>query len=326
MKKRVAASVLCLAFAAGALPAPAFAAGLSSEQASAIVGILQAFGAEASVLLSVERILGLAPPAAPPPAPPSAFTPVPVVESPYKTSNLGFDYSYNAPLFPPSNFGFGLVGVTGGKSYTQNPRITQELTWAKFGAGAPPTLYMNLNAPYGSAANLPANTAGPESCAATSTPSAPAGGGPPVYEPTPCAGYNYGYNAAAYAYAYAKSAGAAAPLWWLDIEDANSWSEDQAVNDQTIQGAIDYLNKQGVRVGIYSIAAMWDDIAGASFAPAQSLNGQAVSTPTWVAIGIQTQIGAANSCVKLPSFIPGSPIWLIQYEASATAVDQNIAC
>lgn len=313
------------AIAAGALacaltgaPASASAAGLSSEQASAIVGLVQAFGAEQSVVLAVERVLGLAPaPAAP--APPAPH--MPVVGSPYKASNLGFDYSYNAPLFPPTNFGFGMVGLTGGKAFTPNPRLAQEVSWARFGAGAPPTLYLNLNAPYGSAAAIPDNTSGPEACSATST--ALEDG---EAEPTPCAAYNFGYHAAAYAYAYAKSGGISSPIWWLDIEEANSWAPDTAVNDQVIQGAIDYLNAQGLRAGIYSMASMWKNIAGAAFVPTQSLGGASASVPTWVPIGINDQIGAADYCSVGASFIPGSPVWLVQYEASATAVDQNYAC
>jgi hypothetical protein len=306
--QRLVAAVAALAFFA--LPALASAAALSTEQATAIVGLIRAFGAEASVLLSVERILGLAP-AAPPAAPH-----VPVTGSPYKASNLGFDYSYNAPLFPPTNFGFGIVGVSSGKSFTQNPRIDQEVSWARFGAGAAPTLYINLNAPYGS--TVAGNVSSPESC--TTTTIDPAG------DPTACAGYNYGYNAAAYALAYAKSHNVSSQIWWLDIEEANSWSADTSVNDQVIQGAIDYLNSQGLRAGIYSMAYMWNRIAGAGFVPAQTIGGRSVSTPTWIPLGINDQIGAADACAVIASFIPGSPVWLVQYVASATAVDQNFSC
>ncbi|MGH7175558.1 MAG: hypothetical protein ACREGR_04340, partial [Minisyncoccia bacterium] len=203
--------------------------------------------------------------------------------------------------------------------FTQNPRIVQEYNWAKFGAGASPTLYMNLNAPYGSAAA--ANVNGPEACAATSTPLASGG-----TEPAPCAAYNFGYNAAAYALSYAKGDGASSPIWWVDIETANSWAPDTSVNDQVIQGAVDYLNSQGIRAGIYSMAYMWNEIAGASFSPTQKLNGQSVLTPTWVPIGISDQIGAADYCSVGASFMAGAPVWLVQYEADSTAVDQNYAC
>lgn len=303
--------------AALALPALVSAASLSGAQVSALVGLLEAFGVDQSIVLQVEQTLGVVSAPLPPstPTPPPVTNP-PVVGSLYTSSNLGFDYSYNAPLFPPTNFGFGIVGVTGGKSFTQNPRITQEYNWAQFGGGARPTLYVNLNAPYGS--SVAGHVSTPSTCPTTTVGT--------TTDPTPCAGYNYGYNAAAYALAYAKASGATSPLWWLDIEEANSWSPDTAVNDQVIQGAITYLNSQGIRAGIYSMAYMWDDIAGSGFGPTQSINGQSVSVPNWIPIGIDTQIGALNSCLTTPPLVPGSPVWLIQYEADSTAVDQNTAC
>ena len=124
------------------------------------------------------------------------------------------------------------------------------------------------------------------------------------------------------------------PLWcaqtqsllWLDIEEANSWSDNTALNAQVIQGAIDYLNTQNIRAGIYSVPYMWKRIAGAGFSPAESLNSANSPVPTWFPIGINTQVGATNACLTRASFIPGSPVWIIQYVADSTAVDQNIAC
>jgi hypothetical protein len=321
MGQRFILALTSVTFIALAIPSLASAASLSNAQASAIVGLLQAFGADQSIVLQVEQALGIAPVTTTNPTTTSTSTSTPpvhvaVVGNFYKSSNLGFDYSYNAPLFPPSNFGFGLVGVSGGKSFTKNPRINQEFTWAKFGAGAAPTLYMNLNAPYGS--SVTGNVSSPETCTMTTVGT--------TTDPTACAGYNYGYNAAAYAFSYAQTSGVSSTLWWLDIEEANSWSPDPSVNDAVIQGAIDYLNKQGIRVGIYSIPYMWNDIAGSTFVPTQKINGQSVSIPNWLPIGITNQIGATNACVTETGFITGSPLWLVQYETSSTAVDQNYSC
>jgi len=93
-----------------------------------------------------------------------------------------------------------------------------------------------------------------------------------------------------------------------------------------IQGAMDYLNDEGIRVGIYSVPRMWRDIAGDSFSLAQSFSGRSAATPTWFPIGIATEVGALNACLTGSSLISGSPIWIIQYETDSTAVDQNIAC
>lgn len=325
LSKTIATASVMLATACFMVPSVASASALSPGQTQTIIALLEAFNVDQPTVARVRQaLLGAAPapassgqadsavtdpsPASPPPPH------IPPVGSPYPSSNVGFDLSYNSLSYPSEGFSFGVVGVSGGKAFTQNGRLASEYAWTHFGTVAP-TLYMNLNAPYGSTAA--GNTAAPKSCpasAATST------------EPTACEGYNYGYNAAKNAYAYAKSADAPAKLWWLDIEEANSWSPDTGVNDATIQGAIDYLSTRGVRVGIYSVARMWRDIAGSGFVPAQVIDGQTVSVPTWIPIGISNLVSAINSCTTGTSFISGSPVWIVQYVANSTAVDQNVAC
>jgi hypothetical protein len=216
--------------------------------------------------------------------------------------------------YPSDSFHFGIVGVTRGKAFLHNPRFASEVSWTKVGS-APTTVYMNLNAPYGS--TVAGHISTPKSCPSRTTSNA---------EPIECEGYNYGYNAAQDAFSYAKKVEWLYPLWWLDIEEANSWSATTTVNAATIQGAIDYLNTQGVRVGIYSMPFMWRKIAGKDFIPTQTMGGQAVSIPVWLPIGIKNQVGAINACVTAKSFILGSPIWLIQYVLNSKAIDQNLAC
>lgn len=245
-------------------------------------------------------------------APYAAFA---AIGSPYPASNLGYDVSYATHAYPAVDFSFAIVGVSGGKAFTKNPRLISEYNWARFGSATAPTLYMNLNAPYGS--TVAGHIGSPQSClpraSATTT------------EPTACEGYNYGYTAAVYAWSHAKSKGIESPLWWLDIELENSWSKDTAVNAATIQGAIDALNARSVRVGVYSMPFMWKKIAG-SFVPMQRLQGASVTTPLWLPVGIRTLVGAINTCVLGMSFISGSPIWLVQYVADGKAIDQNLAC
>jgi hypothetical protein len=323
MKKIVSAAVV----ASFMLPMFASAAGLSAPQVSAVLGLLRAFGAGESLVASVASALGDPPASDPAPAPvaTTTYTRPDVSESPYVSSTLGYDLSFSTRNYPQIPFGFVVVGVTAGKAYTHNDRAHSEYSFAQFGS-AHPTLYLNLNAPYGSSATS-AHMSTPRSCTAlfgAATTSASAGGTYP--EPTVCGSYNYGYNAAKDAYAYATGVGATASLWWLDIEDGNSWSADTAVNDAVMQGAIDYLNSVNVRVGVYSVPYMGRAIAGSGFAPTQSLKGAAVATPTWFPVGIATQVKALNACLTKSALIPGDPIWIIQYEADSTAIDQNIAC
>ncbi len=300
------------------VPAFASAASLTTLQANTIIALLQGFGVSQPVLLQVEQALGVAPiatttpVASTPPAPPH----VPVVNSVYRASNTGYDFSYAPPQYSTNAFNFGIVGVTHGKAFTEDGLIGSDYSLAEYGRGAPPTLYMNLNAPYGSTVAGHVNS--PQSCAVTTIGTSS--------EPTACAGYNYGYQAAQYAFAYATNAGITSPIWWLDIEEANSWSASTTVNDATIQGAIDYMNAQNTRVGIYSMPYMWNDIAGSTFVPTQTIGGQAVSIPLWFPIGITSIVGALNACTTKSPFIAGSPIWLVQYETSSTAIDQNTSC
>lgn len=306
------------------IPSISIASTMTTAQVNAIIGLLQAFNVDQVVMHDVQHILDSSLLASIPNEQQiSSVTHlnislpnphIPVVGSSYIASNLGYDLSYNTFAYP-FGFNFGIVGITGGKAFIHNNRLVSEYSWAKFGLGAAPTFYMNLNAPYGS--TVAGHISDPKLCTsdrATST------------EPTACEGYNYGYNAARDAYNYAKNSGASSSLWWFDIEEANSWSPDPAVNDATIQGAIDYLNSKNTRVGIYSTPRMWEKIAGSDFVPTQTISGNTVSIPNWFPIGITNQVNATNACMTNTGFIVGSPVWLIQYEASSTAIDQNIAC
>lgn len=332
--KTLGALIIALGVAFGAfVPSVSYAAGLENTQVQAILGLLRAFGAEERVVASVAAALGTptgalaSSPVAPAPSSQAAYVRPPIVGSPYPSSNIGYDISFNTHAYPQTPFGFAVIGVTAGRAFTHNARFASESSWARLAASVAPTIYLNLNAPYGSSATR-ANVSGPKACPTPFGPavvSVAAGGTYP--DPQPCAGYNYGYNAAKDAYAYASTQPGVFPrLWWLDIEEANSWSDNVAVNDAVIQGAIDYLNGEGIRVGIYSVPYMWKRIAGSGFSPAESLGGIGSPVPTWFPIGVNTQVGAINACLNRASFIPGSPVWIIQYELDSTAVDQNIAC
>ncbi|MDE2021337.1 MAG: hypothetical protein KGI71_00150 [Patescibacteria group bacterium] len=322
--KTITVIAVMLVTASCAVPSVASASTLSPDQVQAIVGLLEAFNVDQSIVAQVKQTLGVSPepvsgsqtggsnlPVSPQPLPAPHMPPTGSV---YPSSNVGFDLSYNTLSYPADRFSFGIAGVSGGKAFVHNDRLVSEYSWTHFGT-VPATVYMNLNAPYGS--TVAGNIATPKSCPAHAATSA---------EPTACEGYNYGYNAAKDAYAYAKNHNVTSPLWWIDIEEANSWSPDTLVNDATIQGAIDYLNTQGARAGIYSVAHMWSDIAGSGFVPTQTINGQTVSIPTWMPIGISNLVSAINVCATGASFVSGSPIWIVQYVASSTAIDQNVAC
>jgi hypothetical protein len=312
----------CAAFVF-ALPSATFASSLTPVQVSAIVGLLQAFNVDQATLATVQAILagssGTQSASTTPTAPPPVAVHVPTSGNVY-TAGVGYDLSYNTSAYPTIPFSFAIVGVTGGRAFIHNARINSEYPWANFGSVVRPTVYMNLNAPYGS--TVAGHITSPKICPPDSLNS----GTGISTEPTACDGYNYGYNAAQDAYMYATANKVSSAIWWLDIEEANSWSNDTNVNDATIQGATDFLNSKNLRVGMYSVPYMWRNIAGSDFVPAQTINGAAATTPTWLPIGTATQVTVINTCSGGTSFISGSPIWLVQYEANTTAIDQNVAC
>jgi len=358
-----ATSVIALSFFAA--PAMSSAAALTSQQATSLIAVVQSSpGTPASAFVSlitafsnitVPQAISLiavvqsapgtpasafvslltsftvdtaAPqPTAPANDPPATPTYALPTDSVYPTGTPGFDISFSTVSYPSTPFGFAVIGATGGKAFTHNARMASQFNWARSSSVVAPTIYLNVNAPYGSSATM-ANVSSPKECdahfGATAT-SALSGGTFP--EPTVCAGYNYGYNTAKDAYAYASKLWYfPVRFWWLDVEEANSWSDDTAVNGAVMQGAIDYLNTEGVRAGIYSVPYMWKLIAGSSFTPTQTIQGKTVSIPSWYAIGIANRVDAINACKTKGGFFAGSPIWVIQYVENATAVDQNVAC
>jgi hypothetical protein len=213
----------------------------------------------------------------------------------YPASSTGYDVSYPqcGEAYPALPFAFGIVGVTSGRAFSQNSCLAGEYAWATKQGTIAAALYMNLNYPVGTTASEGMSGPAGNCSRADKT----------------CQAYNYGWNAAQAAYSYALSQGAVSLNWWLDIETANSWSAKTALNQQVIQGAIDFLRGQGVTAGIYSTKSMWNKIAG-SFAP---------GLPNWVA-GASSLATAPNFCAPSYSF-GGGRVWLVQYPSGAYSAD-----
>ncbi len=235
----------------------------------------------------------------------------------------GFDVSFPqcadslaALVADPSGapFQFAVVGVNHGRPFSQNPCLARQYQTVT-GRGLTPSLYLNLDAPRDPSRWLD-SVGSDEACAP---------------DDLACAYTHYGRQAAADADAYAwtalQSIGVSTlpTTWWLDVENSNYWSPDPSLNARVIQGAIDYLQGQTVAgtngtsdsatsltVGIYSVPAMWRQIAGASYQP---------GVPAWVA-GATSFFTASRLCVAR-SFT-GGPIWLVQYRNGR--YDGDLAC
>ncbi|HLI15950.1 MAG TPA: hypothetical protein VKV23_07865 [Acidimicrobiales bacterium] len=189
--------------------------------------------------------------------------------------------SHAASTSLPRTSKLTIIEVAGWLDNADNPCLAAEAAWATRAAGAdgaPYELYLFVNAPDRSAEAARLGASGPHGTCANLAKARAA-----------CIAYNYGYNGARQAFVYAASQKVHSLLWWLDVEgaqlspDAYSnfaagqyWSASPALNDETIQGAIDGLRADGVRVGIYSTSVQYAQIAG-DFVPAGA------RVPLWVA-------------------------------------------
>ena len=210
---------------------------------------------------------------------------------PPKAQPIGYDISYPQCGRPfPANPAFGIVGVNRGIVFSPNPCLgtgagASQLAWA----GRQAELYANTGNPGPQlSSRWPIGQTTPRVCSAQDPDTAS------------CA-FDYGWNAAADSYATAVKAyialGWTAPgstrtpvanHWWLDVETANSWRANTALNVAALQGAVAYLESVGAAsVGFYSAPSMWQSITGGTSAFAEH--------PTWVA-GASTLKGAKARC------------------------------
>lgn len=214
--------------------------------------------------------------------------------SPYPAGSIGYDISFPqcGGATPAQPYAFGIVGVTGGKAFTQNPCLRAQYQWAS-ASGRPPSLYVNTKYPSGT--TIGERDTGPAgTCASTDT---------------RCQAYNYGYKTAQHAVAYAKTQGVVdVATWWLDVETENTWSTDKAMNAVVLGAAIDYLKSQNATIGIYSTAYQWSIIAG-TYAP---------GLPVWVAGGRDAT--HAQELCKTGAF-GGGAVQLVQYVSSPFSKD-----
>lgn len=208
----------------------------------------------------------------------------------YPSASIGYDVSWpNCNATPPTHPAFGLVGVSDGTGYSQNPCLAQEAAWF-------PSVSLVVNTGwYDQSTHI--NATSPKLCASGDE---------------NCLAYNYGYNAGLYALSYANSQNIQSSVWWLDVETGNTWNSNTTQNRNSLQGEYDALQANGVTtVGVYSTTAQWDSITGTW------LNGW----PNWGATTVRTASKAATFCTG--HRFTGGPTYLIQYSGS---LDHDYAC
>lgn len=233
---------------------------------------------------------------------------------PGKESLLGNDVSWpqcSGDL--PDDPAFVIVGVNNGLANTTNPCLHQQLDWAEDSAGGTGqprlALYVNTANPGLRGSWWPTNNEyGGEVVA---NPYGTCQG----QEDAACA-YMYGY-AKAFDDAYLRTISEPETyLWWLDVETGNSWSGNRNANRADLEGMADFFHSIGARVGIYSSARQWGQIAG-QVGSASSL----YSLPSWLA-GAHTAAEATGMCSAAPLTAGGSVV-LTQFVADGFDHDHS---
>ncbi len=162
-------------------------------------------------------------------SPTSAQQPQPFT---YPAGLIGYAISWAqcGQEYPKPPYDFGILDVTGGRSFTHNPCLRSEFLWARQ-AMYPPTFYINLTYP-------------------------------PVPYRKGLGPYDYGYETARDAYEYAVSQDAISPLWWLDVQIKSTWAADQTINQAVAQGAIDFFREKKISIGLSTTPHQWHRIMG----------------------------------------------------------------
>ena len=221
----------------------------------------------------------------------------------------GYDISYpQCGGAYPTNVAFAIVGVNGGRVFSVNPCLADQLRW---GGDAAAEVYINTGNPGPELSSFwPVGQSSPRACSEADPDTAN------------CA-YDYGWNAAQHSYQTLEAAYAArgitanpnATAWWLDVETSNSWRENTALNFAALQGEHDYLVSRGVtRLGFYSTTVQWGEITGGTKAFAPS--------PSWGA-GAPSESAAKRHCASTPGFT-GGRLAMVQYIYNG--FDANIRC
>jgi hypothetical protein len=223
-------------------------------------------------------------------------TPAEVVESELR-NRFGHDISWpqcDGP-YPVPGYGHGIVGVTGGRPFSRNRCLASQWQWARsHGSGA--SVYVNIASPY---YGEPTSLHGPAGDCAPSD--------------LPCQTYNFSANTIGEALAHARESGVDAPMWWLDVEVANHWTANDALNTLSVRAAAETLEEAGIRAGVYSTALMWRRITG----------GARMPLPVWVA-GAPTDADAPSWCGRPEKDFTGGGIWLVQ--SLPIVYDVNYLC
>lgn len=108
---------------------------------------------------------------------------------------------------------------------------------------------------------------------------------------------------------------------WLDVEEYNSWQENQENNRVVLEGKVAFLQSKGAKVGIYSTRSHWDSLIGDTV----DKNSNLYDLPSWVAKGVMSEEDTLKSLSedKEQSFTPGGRVAMVQRVEGKGAEDPN---
>jgi len=218
--------------------------------------------------------------------------------APYAPGTIGYDVSYPQCGASAPAGAFGIIGVNGGRPFSNNSCLAAEYSAAP--SAPAPSLYINTGYSGAYRKNITSDCAGQSKSVPGSSAQRQAWG--------------IGCSEAESSFNYARSSAPTVAMWWLDVETANSWSSSNlSLNQYTINGAAAELTTlttaAGITlpVGVYSSASMWTTIAGpSSFAHSN------------IAADWETAGGACGTSFS------GDPVWLVQ--STTGGIDSDKAC
>jgi hypothetical protein len=250
----------------------------------------------------------------------------------------------------PPQSSFTAIEAAGWLDSAHNSCLQAEAAWAVQAAGVSATpydLYLFLNAPDTSSTATSFGSSGPGgNCVVTAA----------GFAKQKCVAYNYAYNGARNAFNFATGLNVSSSLWWLDVENPNLsptaysnfasgqyWSYSTALNAATLQGAIDGLRAEGVRVGIYSTSVQYPKIVG-NYVPGGPrlplwIAGAPWTNPPYSQTGLTSTSVLGSWCAGTASYTGTPPVnvlfangvpWLLQEtpgpEKSPYNLDPNYTC
>lgn len=215
---------------------------------------------------------------------------------PYTSGQTGYDVSYPQCGGATPTGTFGIIGVNGGRPFSNNGCLGAEYAAAPK-ASVAASLYINTGYSGAYGRNI---------TSACSTLSKSVGGSSAQKK-----AWAIGCSEADTSLSYtAKQHATSVAVWWLDVETGNSWSSsDLSLNRYAIQGATTRLGQAGP-AGVYSTAAMWTRITGGNFSP--------------TGIAADWDVSASGGSCTAPFTSSADPVWLLQ--STTSGFDSDLAC